>query len=224
MAYFQAAHTRLLRVAALTVALVLSLGLSYGVTRIARDSRTARGTPADSAAAAVLIRRSFPTGTHLLAYVLLSHRCGFCTEEGTKRALRNIRPSLMKYQNAPYAKVSVVGVALDADIDAGFEYLEDLNEDNAAFDELSVGGSWLNHFVTQLVWRGGMAEASTPSIVVVARNVDATAYPSNIGVGADSFVTRISGRRAIINWVTGGTPLPSVRVSGTAASIVGERP
>ena len=200
---------QLVRGVVLVGTLVSSLALSYGTTRALRERGRPRApTAEDSAAARARIRRAFPSGQHLVAYVLLSHRCGFCAEKGTQRAISALRSSLATHQGGTYAKITVVGVAIDNDLDAGVKFLRGMNhESSPAFDELSVGGSWLNQFITQLVWRGGLAQAATPSVVLVERTVDASGYPSHIAFEQDSLVLRITGRDSLITWVNAGTPV-----------------
>jgi len=139
--------------------------------------------------------------------VLLSSECGFCTEKWARKAIGELRDSLQRVQGKAFAHTSVVGVALDNDVRAGVRYLQNLREAGAPFDELSVGGSWLNELITRLVWRDGLATPEVPQVVLVERNVDATSYPRNIDVHRDSMLLRVAGHDDLIAWVNAGTPL-----------------
>jgi hypothetical protein len=184
--------------------LVLSIVASYGVTSAWR--RHARGRPATSGADSAH-KSLFPSGRYLVAYALLAGDCGFCTEKGTRRAIRALRASLRTSQGASFARVAVVGVAIDEDVVAGIRYLKSLGGRGEVFDQLSVGGSWLNDPVTALVWRTGMATPEVPQIVLLMRAVDAGGYPRHIDVQRDSMLLRVAGRDDIIAWVDQGTPL-----------------
>ncbi|MCC6774902.1 MAG: hypothetical protein IT360_27285 [Gemmatimonadaceae bacterium] len=193
------------RVGALGVVAVLAMGASYGATRAVQARRPT--VPVDSASAAAAARQQYPSGEHLVAYVVLSHRCGFCAEPETRAALRVLRDSLRAHAGAGVVRVQVVGVAIDDDLDAGWAYLRAMNGRTRAFDALSVGGDWLNDVVVQLVWRGGVVEAATPTVVVVTRRVDASAYPDHVDVQADQVVLRVVGRDSLLAWVAAGAPV-----------------
>lgn len=198
------------RLAALLAVILAPLLVSYGATRaVASALRHPPAAPEDSATRAARIRRAFPSGPHLVAYVLVSHRCGFCAEKHTKEALGHLRSSLAASARGRFAKVTVIGVALDRDVEGELDYLHSLGHHAPPFDELSVGGSWLNEFVTQLVWRGGVIEARTPTVVLVQRDVDASRYPDLIRVAPDSVLMRVVGRDSLLAWVKAGTPIRS---------------
>jgi hypothetical protein len=110
-------------------------------------------------------------------------------------------------QPGEFAQVSVVGVAIDEDLAAGIEYLGKLGPRGEVFDEISVGRSWMNEFVTGFVWRAGIAEPEVPQLLLVERQVDAAAYPRHIVIRPDSVLLRITGRNDLMAWVEQGTPL-----------------
>ena len=200
---------RLLQGAAVLAALTASSALSFSVTRAARREAVPPAAKGGGATQALdRTRRSYPSGDHLVAYVLLSHRCPFSRDKTTQTAVAQIRSSLKTLEGKEYAKVSVVGVAVEYDLNAGFEYLRDLQRSAPAFDELSIGRGWLNDFITALVWRGGFAQPATPSVVVVRRRVDASAYPQ-MSVGPDSLLLSLRGRPDLVSWVAEGTPIRS---------------
>jgi hypothetical protein len=189
---------RVLRGAGIVSTLALTTLISFGATRVARGSRATGNGPRP--------HYEIPSGRHLVAYVILSSRCGFCTEPTVRGALARIRDSLMANNASRYANISVVGVAIDGNIGKEFDYLRELGP--RAFDELSVGGSWMNSFITQLVWRDRSAEPATPSVVIVEREVDASAAPRNVEVYPDSLVLHVSGRDSLISWVDHGARIP----------------
>lgn len=160
-----------------------------------------------------------PSGRYLIAFVLLSSECGFCTEKSTKKAVGDLRASLHASQGKAFAKVSVVGVAIDPDLRAGVRYLENLERSGgAAFDELSVGGSWLNQVLTALVWRDDMVKPQVPQVVLIERRVDAGGYPRYLDMQPDSMLLNVTGRDSLIAWVNRGTPLDLRRSARVARS------
>lgn len=154
-----------------------------------------------------------PSGRHLVAFVLLSSECGFCAEKHTRAAVSQLRESLIKSQSAAFQRISVVGVAIDRNVDKGLKYLGSLGRSGVAFDEISVGGMWLNEMITSLVWRDAVGTPSVPQVLIVERNVDASAFPGHIEIRPDSLLLRVSGRDSLIDWVQHGTPLSQDRHS-----------
>lgn len=186
----------------------LSMLGSYGLTRALRGNPIAR-RPAgrNTTSADTTVKSPFASGRYLVAFVFLAAECGFCTEKGTKQAIGALRTSLQASQRASFAQVTVVGVAIDSDLGAGSKYLQSLGRSGTVFDELSLGGSWLNEPMTALAWRAGMATPDVPQVVLIERLVDATAYPRHIEVQRDSMLLKITGRDDLIAWVKQGTPL-----------------
>ncbi len=182
--------------------LTLSMLASYGV------SHALRGRPARASAGRTdSTPAPFPSGRYLTAFVFVSSECALCAEQHTKRALGALRDSLVAFQHDSFANISVVGVAIDKDLGAGIHYLLSLGPKGRVFDELSVGNSWMNEFVTALVWRDGVAKPLVPQVVVIGRHVDASGYPRYIEVQPDEILGHISGRDSLIAWVASGTPL-----------------
>jgi hypothetical protein len=184
---------------AIVAALSIPLTLTYGVTRAWR----AHPKPALHSAASTPIT----SGRHLIAYVLLDSRCGACTHRTTEAAIERLRTSLDASYKPTFKQISVVGVALDTDLRAGTRYLERLNHSGHVFDQLSVGGAWMNELVSQRVWRDAAALPGVPQVLLLSRTVDASGYPRTVDLAHDSVLTRVFGRDEIAKWVNRGTPL-----------------
>lgn len=151
----------------------------------------------------------FPTGLYLVAYVVVASDCGFCTEPYAKKALANFRDSLVKANGSKYAEVRVVGVSIDHDLEAGVEYLRRYRSDMPdAFDQIMVGGSWLNEFMSAQAWRDHRASISVPQVLFFKRHVDARTYPKEITISPDTLVFQFSGRDSLLAFVNGGGKLP----------------
>lgn len=198
-----------LRVLAILVVIGASLAASFGVTRIGRQVVLSRQWKADSSLRAdSLIPAS---GSYLVAYVMLSSGCAACRDERTKLVLRNLGDSLRSSHASAFARVLVIGVVIDRSFESGVEYLQDIGP---AFDEVSIGGGWLNQQVTNLVWRDALVRAAVPQVVLVERRVDASRYPHDMLVAGDSLVLSVAGRDSLTLWINGGTPLALRQLAG----------
>lgn len=149
----------------------------------------------------------FAGGTHLIAYVVVASDCGFCSEKFAKQALAMVRPSLRSAHGQAFGQVSVIGVVMDADLMKAMQYVADLGRGETVFDQLSLGGGWLNDDVAHLIWRDGLGPPSVPQILVFERYVGTEAWPRALDVRPDSLVLTVTGRDELIRWVGDGTPL-----------------
>lgn len=155
-------------------------------------------------------------GRHLIAYVIAASDCGWATQPAVMKAVAGIRSHLTAKYGQAFAQVSVIGVALDEDIGQGMAFLDNVSSGNISttFDQVSVGGSWLNEAVLRFVWRDAIAPAASPQVVVVARWVNTEDYlAGKITVAADSILVSPVGSAQIIDWITNETPLSDA--SGT---------
>jgi hypothetical protein len=150
-------------------------------------------------------------GTHLMAYILTSSDCGWSRVPSQMKAIREVRPKLRSIYGSSYADVAVVGVALDKSLVVGLSFLAELagGRTDDSFDQVIVGGSWLNEQIVRFVWREGLVEAATPQILVMERPVMTDAYVSThkLGVGSDRVVAQMTGDQSINDWIAKGMPL-----------------
>jgi hypothetical protein len=194
------------RAVLLTVLFLAVALLSYrSALGIANTAQTAGDAPA-----AAPLQERFPSGAYLTAFVFVASDCGYSTHPSTVEALRSFVESFRARGDA-YANVSLIGVAIDEDVEAGVQFLRSLESPGSRFDEISVGRSWLNEQVTRFVWREGVLIAALPQILVVQREVDARPYPRHIDVQRDTAILNVMGRDDILRWVADGTPLPDGR-------------
>jgi hypothetical protein len=117
----------------------------------------------------------------------------------------------MKSHGGSFAAVRVVAVDLDNDVKPGLQFISHLEHGGSSpvFDQVSVGGSWLNEEFVRIGWKGGMAQPAIPQVLVIARPVDATAYmaKARLSVGTDSVLADVVGARDIVAWVAAGARL-----------------
>lgn len=150
-------------------------------------------------------------GAHLIAFVITASDCAWSSQTRTMEALGSIRERMRSAYGARYAHVGVVGVAIDEEPETGLTFLSEIGggEVRTAFDQIAIGGSWLNEHLVRFVWREGIAEAATPQVIVVERLVDTKSYLSDytIRTGDDRVVATPSGSSAILQWLEQGLPL-----------------
>ena len=153
-------------------------------------------------------------GTHLIAFVITASDCGWSSQTRTMEALGSIRERMQSAHGARYAHVGVVGVAIDEEPETGLTFLSEIagGKVRTAFDQIAIGGSWLNEHLVRFVWREGIAEAATPQVILVERPVDTKSYLSDytIRTGDDKVVATLSGSSAILQWLVEGLPLDDV--------------
>ena len=157
------------------VAMITSAAMSYIIIGAWREAATLKtAAMAKPSPAPPVNPFASASGLNLIAYVITSSDCGWSRLPATLHAVSSIREKLLAAHGKKYAKVSVVGVALDSDPDKGIAFLKEMGRGKigGAFDQIVVGGSWLNEQIVRVVWRERMASAASPQVVVVERLVD----------------------------------------------------
>jgi hypothetical protein len=153
-------------------------------------------------------------GTHLVAFVITASDCGWSTRPTTMTALQSVRSRLRAVHGRTHAQVTVVGILLDEQLPDGLRFLARLKKDapDEVFDQVIIGGSWLNELMVQLGWQRGLARPATPQVVIVRRPVDASSYLNDglLKVGRDTPVLTLSGQVAILEWMRRGLPMDSL--------------
>lgn len=212
------AHS-IMKAGVLGVVGLLAAGASYVVTSGARAAASAPDQQAQSTTVPPDSQPApFKSGEYLAAYVLVSSECGFSAEVRTMEALARVRRSLRSTHGEAFAGISVIGVVLDKDLAKGYEYVRELGNIDDTFDQVSIGGSWLNEQVTEIVWQKGLATPQLPQILLVRRDVDASQYPRHLEVQDDVVLHTITGRTELLDWVVAGTPLPHPNISAATGA------
>jgi hypothetical protein len=201
---------------------VVSLSASYYLVR-ARQSPAAPDAPlSDMTDSARLENAGYGPGTHLSAYVFLSSTCGVCSRRDVKASVASIRDSLQAKYRGRFKRITVVGIAVDSDVPSGLKYLDGLGFHR--FDELDVGGGWLNEQVTKQFWRAGTSRALVPQVVLSTRRVESQIGPPlRIDVESDTVIRVVRGGPEVVSWVALGVPL-EVRTTITAPATAPSSP
>jgi len=130
-----------------------------------------------------------------------SSTCGAHRNEGLRAAIETAKRALAERSTAAGRQFTSAGVAIDWRIEDGIEFLAAFGE----FDEIIVGGSWLNSGAIRYVWEDFPGSSVVPQVVVVRRPV--TVSSSTISVGEEELLARLAGADQIMEWVDLGAPL-----------------
>lgn len=155
-------------------------------------------------------------GQHLIAYVVVASDCGFSTRPDVEDAVRHLRDVLLAAHGQSYAQVSVVALDVDQDVATGLEFLKQFQKHHSGpvFDQVSVGGVWVNDGFVNLGWRERLATGATPEIDLIERPVDSHHYLVDwtVSIGRDALLLRVAGYDQIARWVQEGAPLRGTRL------------
>ena len=200
--------SRIAKAAAVIVMTVAAGALSFNVVRARTTAKRARGASVTSAAS--LARKSAsPFGTYLRVYFLYSSDCGICKDPAVMRAM-SAMPAAVRAAAVQhgYQRVSLLAVSPDANRAASLGYLDRLGA--RSFDEVNIGGGWLNATIGDLVWRTGTIEASVPQVLVYRRQVSGTTAPYRMTISPDTLIGIVSGRDQLLKWKDSGFALDSL--------------
>jgi hypothetical protein len=157
------------------------------------DPRIARlGVPA------VDTKRARPfeaEGTEIVVALIGTSRCVGSRHKSLTVAMDSLRKRLRVFAEKRHQRVRLLGVALDDDLAVGLRWLTTVGP----FDEISVGGSWLNLEAVHLVHRGLIGEATVPQVVVFRRSF-AGERTGAILVSPDRLAFRKAGLEPIMSW------------------------
>ncbi len=204
---------RLASAVALLAAMVLSyLGIDAVRPRMQRNGITqqAPSSPTKQAPSPPTNPFGSAHGRHLIAYVITASDCGWSNRPEGKAVIASLKEDLHRAHGAEYARITVVGVDIDDNIETGLRFLATFSSDRSkVFDQVMIGGSWLNEQILEFVWREHIAEPMSPQVIALERTIDTADYlnTSRIGVGGDTLVATAGGEAAIKKWARDGYPL-----------------
>jgi hypothetical protein len=158
-------------------ALVLAAGVGCSVTSGKRND--AHGIPHGDQVVVFFVAAAFSRGS---------------SAPGLREAIRSLHQKLQAEAERQGLALEFVGVSLDWIVEDGIRFLRAYGP----FDEMVVGGNWLNLAAIEYVWRDSPGVPTIPQIVLVRRRIDPG--PSTIGVGPDHVVGRFVGVEQIIEW------------------------
>jgi hypothetical protein len=130
-----------------------------------------------------------------------SSACGAHRNEGLRAAIEAAKRGLAERFTGEGRQFASTGVAVDWQIADGIDFLAAFGE----FDEIIVGGNWLNSGAIRYIWRDFPGSTAVPQVVVVKRSV--TVSSSTISVGEEELLARLAGAEQIMKWVDLGAPI-----------------
>lgn len=142
--------------------------------------------------------------------------CAASRQPALAAAMDQIRARLRVLSSERGIPIAFWGVALDRDLSKGLRWLTSVGP----FDEISVGGNWLNSQAVRFMFGGSSGPATVPQIIVFQRTIDQPSS-STLVVGPETIATRRVGVQPILDWVVSDDPIvglprltPRQRVSG----------
>jgi hypothetical protein len=130
-----------------------------------------------------------------------SSACGAHRNEILRAAVETAKQSLAERYTGEGQQFVSAGVAIDWRVEDGIDFLAAFGE----FDEIIVGGNWLNSGAIRYIWRDFPGESAVPQVVVVKRSV--TVSSATISVGEEELLARLAGAEQITKWVDLGAPI-----------------
>ncbi|MGD2153917.1 MAG: hypothetical protein PVG79_11675 [Gemmatimonadales bacterium] len=130
-----------------------------------------------------------------------SSTCGAHRDAGFRAAIATAKRALAERFTGAGRQFASAGVAIDWRIEDGIEFLAEFGE----FDEIIVGGNWLNSGAIRYVWEDFPGSSVVPQVVVARRSVNVSG--STIAVGEEELLARLAGAEQIMEWVDLGVPL-----------------
>lgn len=127
-----------------------------------------------------------------LVLVLIGARsCAAHANARVAEQYRYLREALRQKAEAEQRRFRTIGVAVDADPDAGISFLRPFGP----FDQAIVGGGWSNEGAVRFLWRDHRGEPSVPQLVVLRREL--TLHP-DVRITHEAVVRRAVGVRAML--------------------------
>jgi hypothetical protein len=132
---------------------------------------------------------------------LVSSTCGANDRVGFEEAIRTAQQSLAERFTGGGRQFVSTGVFVDWQLEKGIDFLGGIGD----FDEVIIGGSWLNSGAIRYIWRDYPGASALPQVIVAKRAV--TVARNTIGVGEEELLLRLVGAEAIMRWVELGMPI-----------------
>ncbi|HEV7587485.1 MAG TPA: hypothetical protein VGO40_05095 [Longimicrobium sp.] len=142
----------------------------------------------------------FRTGTEVVMVFVGTSTCRATKEKGFPAVLERVKVAASRRAAAEGKQFRVIGVAMDNDTDVGLRFLRKFGK----FDELAVGGNWMNQEVVRYVWRDLPYRPSVPQLVVLEREI--RKEKTVVWVSPEREVRRLLGTDEIRRWGDAGAP------------------
>ncbi len=131
----------------------------------------------------------------LVAVLIASSHCSGSLRPDFVPAVLKMKRALAFKALSEHKRLVTVGAATDDSKDDGLTFLNMLGP----FDEIVLGGNWLNEAATQYIWRDQPGVPAVPQWVLLERHVDINR--KSINVGAERVVDRVIGANGMLEWL-----------------------
>jgi hypothetical protein len=131
----------------------------------------------------------------LVAILLATSTCAGSQQPDFVSLVKRTKVVLARQAAAKRVRMVTVAAVMDDSIATGMAFINRLG----GFDEVAVGGNWLNHLALSLVWRDRPGPPVIPQWIILERNVD-TAERS-ITVSSDTIMERIVSVESMRDWL-----------------------
>jgi hypothetical protein len=142
----------------------------------------------------------FHNGTEVVMVFVATSTCRASHEKGFPDVFERVKVAAGRRAAAEGKRFRVIGVALDSHPEVGLALLQRFGK----FDELSVGGNWMNQDVVRFVWRDMPFRPSVPQVVLLEREI--VKGKTSVRVSADRELRRLTGTEEIRRWGEAGAP------------------
>jgi hypothetical protein len=126
-------------------------------------------------------------GVNEIAIFIGTHRCGVCSRKDLPQLVRDKIDSLRTVAVSRGSRFTVVGVAMDLPRKDALRWIDRFGP----FDQVSVGGNWMNEQVVRSVWQDEATVPAVPQLLLVRRTVAGS--DSRLAVTADTVLDRWLG-------------------------------
>ncbi|RME20760.1 MAG: hypothetical protein D6800_12840 [Candidatus Zixiibacteriota bacterium] len=146
-------------------------------------------------------RHENPQGDELVVVYISASNCESCLRDDFKTALETMKRLLAEQASNAGLGFVAQGVALDWDVDAGYQFLKAFG----AFDEIVVGRNWFNIAANEYIWESGDTIPLIPQVLVFLR--ETSLAPERVSFGPRRIIGRYLGDTTIVAWVQRGAPV-----------------
>jgi hypothetical protein len=138
----------------------------------------------------------------LVAVFVLSSNCFASRDEEMPRLVEEVKQSLKEASTLNAHEFRAVAVGVDPTPEASWSLIQTMGR----FDEVILGGGWLNHGMLSYVWEGHAGPPDVPQIVLVRRGLRRMS-DGLYGVTDAEVLGRFVGFGEIRRWVYAGAPV-----------------
>jgi hypothetical protein len=136
--------------------------------------------------------RRLRTGHEIVVVFVGSSTCGASRNSALQAAVQRVRDSLASQAASASKTFAYIGVSLDWSVQDGLSFLKEFGP----FDEITVGGNWLNMASLFYILRDIPGPPRLPQILVLEREIHAG--PDGVRIGNDTLLERKVGVDAIV--------------------------